>query len=422
MKFKSTFLCFILIVNTLLYNCAFSQAINVRDSLVLVELYKATNGVTWVHHDNWLTGPVKSWHGIVTKNDRVSEIWLSFNNLTGAIPDFLDKLTALEFLSLSLNELTGSIPPTLGNLSKLESLYLDNNHLTGNIPPELFTHVNLKSLGLSNNQLTGAIPAEIGNLVNLKTLVLKGNQLSGNIPSEIGNLIKVGYVDMSFNQFSGSLPLNFSNLKNLGILYLNNNNLRGQITSAFSQLTNIHTLDLSHNHFNGNIAPEFTTFWIYPCNISYNEFTFDGMELLEQKFADPIYDNQARIHIHHLGNSLSVSAGGTLANNTYAWFKVGQRGYTEITGDSVFFPTESGSYRVRVINSIAKQLTLLSDTAIFVAPNPSNEIISWEQDHIETNLKTLVFTSPFCELSPTNNRNRYYYLLHCIPLNTYSLQ
>ncbi|MEP7317844.1 MAG: hypothetical protein ABI921_03860, partial [Panacibacter sp.] len=403
------FLCFILIVNTLLYNSAFSQAINVRDSLVLVELYKATNGVTWVHHDNWLTAPVKSWHGIVTKNDRVSEIWLSFNNLTGTVPDFLDKLTALEFLDLSLNELAGAIPPTLGNLSKLENLFLNNNHLTGNIPRELFTHVNLKSLSLSNNQLTDTIPDEIGNLVNLKTLILKGNQLSGNIPSEIGNLNKVGYLDMSYNQFSGSLPLNFSNLKNLGILYLNNNNLRGQITSAISQLTNIHTLDLSHNHFNGSIAPEITNFRIYSCNISYNDFTFDGMELLAQKFDDPIYGNQARLHIHHLGNSLSVSAGGTLANNTYAWFKVGERGYTAITGDSVFFPAESGSYRVRVINSIAKDLTLLSDTAIFVAPNPSNEIISWQQDHIKTNLKILAFNSPFLKLSASKNCNRYYF-------------
>ena len=38
--------------------------VDVNDSLALVDLYNSTNGPSWTHHDNWLTGPVGSWYGI----------------------------------------------------------------------------------------------------------------------------------------------------------------------------------------------------------------------------------------------------------------------------------------------------------------------------------------------------------------------
>jgi hypothetical protein len=74
--------------------------------------------------------------------------------------------------------------------------------------------------------------------------------------------------------------------------------------------------------------------------LNHNNFTFDGMELIAQKFSKTaLYSPQKNIPTHQNGNTLSVSAGGTLSNNTYHWFKC--EGTTPIhvatiKGDSVF--------------------------------------------------------------------------------------
>ncbi len=69
--------------------------------------------------------------------------------------------------------------------NRVIQLNLDDNGLSGPIPPELGNLVNLQTLDLSDNQLSGPIPPELGNLVNLQTLNLSGNQLSGCIPAEL---------------------------------------------------------------------------------------------------------------------------------------------------------------------------------------------------------------------------------------------
>ena len=60
-------------------------------------------------------------------------------------------------MSLSFNQLTGGIPQTIGSLSNLEELYLGYNKFIGGIPSEIGNLVQLQILSLSNNILTGAI-------------------------------------------------------------------------------------------------------------------------------------------------------------------------------------------------------------------------------------------------------------------------
>ncbi|MDE0080174.1 MAG: hypothetical protein OXO50_21830, partial [Caldilineaceae bacterium] len=107
------------------------------DRDVLVALYQATNGDSWLRSDNWLTdSPIGRWYGVVTDgSDRVIKLNLSENGLSGSIPPELGNLTELESLGLADNRLSGEIPPELGNLIYLESLYLNNNELSGEIPP-----------------------------------------------------------------------------------------------------------------------------------------------------------------------------------------------------------------------------------------------------------------------------------------------
>ncbi|HET7115445.1 MAG TPA: leucine-rich repeat domain-containing protein, partial [Hanamia sp.] len=60
----------------------------------------------------------------------------------------------------------------------------------------------VKFLSLVSNQLTGSLPSSIGNLTNLQELELGSNQLSGSIPSSLGNLPNLQYLDLANNLFT----------------------------------------------------------------------------------------------------------------------------------------------------------------------------------------------------------------------------
>ena len=159
---------------------------------MLVALYQATNGDSWLRSDNWLTdSPIGRWYGVVTDSgDRVVKLNLSENGLIGSIPPELGNLTELKSLGLADNRLSGEIPPELGNLIYLETLYLNNNELSGEIPPELGELFYLEWLYLYLNQLSGEIPAELGQLTNLRHLDLADNRLSGSIRYQERNLVE----------------------------------------------------------------------------------------------------------------------------------------------------------------------------------------------------------------------------------------
>ncbi|CAN5419076.1 hypothetical protein BH10BAC2_BH10BAC2_18410 [soil metagenome] len=350
-------------------------------------MYDSTNGTEWANHSNWLNGPVKGWFGITVGGTRVTIIDLHNNNLNGTLPSSLGNIINLRFLKLWNNDLSGTIPTELGNLSNLSNLDLHQNHLTGsipssignlnnltilglhlnqlsgNIPREIGSLINLQLLWLNSNQLTGSIPSEIGNLTVLTDLRFLNNQLSGSIPHEFGNLINLFALSLSNNHLTESIPLELGNLKKLINLYLNNNQLSGEIPPELGHLVNLTVLWLNNNQLRGSIPAELDNLInIYSLNLSFNQFTFDGLELPVQKINGLMYVPQAYIPLHQNNSALSVSAGGTLSNNTYEWFMVGQAEPTTITGDSVFTPTQNGQYYAAVTNSICTQLTLYTDT------------------------------------------------------------
>ena len=170
-------------------NAAVPQA--ERDALVA--LYDSTDGDHWTNHSNWLVGDPcdNSWYGIVCGTNKIVEIRLSYNRLTGSIPAQLANLSNLETLDLESNHyLAGNIPPELGNLNNLQKLYLSDTQLTGSIPTELGSLVNLKELYLEWTNLGGSIPSQFGNLVSLEIFSAYYSQLTGSIPPQLGNLSK----------------------------------------------------------------------------------------------------------------------------------------------------------------------------------------------------------------------------------------
>ncbi len=315
-------------------------------------------------------------------------LWLESNNLTGTITDIFSNLTNLKYLNLSSNLFTGGIPASVGNLTALSYLALANNKLSGTIPDFIGNLTNLQSFYISYNQFTGSIPGTIGNLIDMQYLYLDNNQLSGNIPISIGNLTRLIFfflngnkltgaipetignsttmitLDVSQNKLTGNIPAFIGNITTLKFLYLDNNKLTGSIPSTFKNLTKLQTLNLQNNLLDGSIPSLATLTNLLRINVSQNKFTFDGMELIANpSFADSsrIYSPQAIIPIVQNGNILSVSVGGTAANNVYKWYQDGSLVATK-TGDSTYTIKSDAQYNVVVTNAIATSLTLYSNT------------------------------------------------------------
>lgn len=225
-------------------------------------LYNQTGGNQWTDSTNWLTsGPAADRFGITVEGGHVTEIDLSFNNLTGTFPTdlvhhFLESLVNLRTLDLLLNNLTGTIPPELGNMTSLEWIYLNQNDFTGEIPPELANLPNLLRLNLSDNNLSGSIPSELGNMTSLYILDLYDNNLSGEIPPELGSLPNLEWLYLHNNNLTGEIPPELGNLPNLAMLTLDRNNLSGSIPPALGNLPKLWSLRLGDNELTGEIPAE----------------------------------------------------------------------------------------------------------------------------------------------------------------------
>lgn len=126
----------------------------------LIDLYNSTNGNEWTNSTNWLdtSQPLSNWFGVTLTNNRVTNINLRNNNLSGTIPATLNNLTELKFIDIAINSITGEIPEELGSISGLEWLDLAVNQLTGNIPNTLTNLTELSRLSVASNQLNGSIP------------------------------------------------------------------------------------------------------------------------------------------------------------------------------------------------------------------------------------------------------------------------
>ena len=122
--------------------------------------------------------------GKMSQFSNLEEIILSYNYLTGEIPEALGELTGLRVLNLSSNLLSGGIPSALGKLVNLEWLTLNKNQLTGQIPFYLGYLKNLQWLSLADNHLTGHLPG-----------AALGNQLTGTVYLPTSSQLQVVLLD-----------------------------------------------------------------------------------------------------------------------------------------------------------------------------------------------------------------------------------
>ena len=224
----------------------------------LTAFFNATNGPGWKDKNNWLSqSPIETWYGIVVdEEDRVAEINMFANDLTGEIPPEIEELSKLKRLYLERNSISESIPAEIGKLQHLETLYLAYNDISGTIPPEIGQLGNLTTLLLQENALTGTIPPEIGQLSNLEILRLDDNDLEGDIPDEIGELTSLTTLILGTNRLSGHIPEEIGQLKNLTLLDLSEGLLTGVIPREIWRLDKLEGLRLSINRLSGSVSTE----------------------------------------------------------------------------------------------------------------------------------------------------------------------
>ncbi|XP_023756733.1 receptor-like protein kinase HSL1 [Lactuca sativa] len=202
---------------------------------------------------NKLTGKVPGDFGNLM---RLTNLSLELNQLSGELPASIGRLPSLNDIRIFTNNFSGELPPDFGRYSELKLFEVDENQFTGSIPENLCYNGKLKGLVVYSNNLSGEIPKSLETCSSLRVIQVYDNQLSGKIPDGLWNLSSLEKMMVSGNSFSGELPSELA--PKLSILEISNNRFSGEIPTGVSSWTNMRVFKGSNNLFNGGIPQDLT--------------------------------------------------------------------------------------------------------------------------------------------------------------------
>ncbi|KAL8227307.1 hypothetical protein R6Q57_017139 [Mikania cordata] len=188
--------------------------------------------------------------------NNLTSLYIHNNPIHAKFPEFLNNLCGctsftLQTLDASSTQITGSLPDDIQKFSSLKYMLLSNNLLNGTISERVWQLPKLRLLDVSSNFLKGAISGNIGRS-KIAIIDLSNNSLEA-VPSkaDMSNLSNAGKIDLSSYNFSDPIP----NVSSIVWLDLSKNKLYGKI-SFLCQIVNgssLLFLDLSNNSLIGQI-------------------------------------------------------------------------------------------------------------------------------------------------------------------------
>ncbi|CAK9176949.1 unnamed protein product [Ilex paraguariensis] len=180
-----------------------------------------------------------------------SELDISYVGISDTIPDwFWDLSPRLHFLNLSYNQISGIVPDLSLKLVDFPGIDLSSNCFNGLIPslPPKATLVylckNMFSGSIShfcaNNKFVGELPSSLQNCTKLSVINLGENKFAGEIPAWIGtHLTNLIILSLRQNEFYGSIPPRICHLDHIQILDLSRNNISGNIPRCLNNFTSL---------------------------------------------------------------------------------------------------------------------------------------------------------------------------------------
>lgn len=222
----------ILLVAPVLVQAQEGDVPNDIERAALQAFYNSTNGAEWRENVRWEQEDIDNYpnstlSGITIANGDITRLNINNFNLQGTLPQEINNLTQLQFLSITYNSgITGEVPDW-SSLVNLTYMHLNNLRFSDDFPQWIGALTNLQSLYMIDTGLTGKLPGDISKLTKLQVLNLNQNNLSAAnaIPASFSlldrlvnlSLTQCSLTDVSFEQ--GAM----TGLQSLNQLYLDNN-------------------------------------------------------------------------------------------------------------------------------------------------------------------------------------------------------
>src|SRR3989338_7785063 len=236
----------------------FEEAVPCPDYDLLMQLFNATNGPSWLRNSGWGTrGPCcdGSWDGVAQcdQSNHVLFLNLNANGMTGSIPESMPSFPQLNTLWMNLNQISGPFPSLLLSNPLLTNIDLSWNHMEGVIPWQSFSR-GIQYFDVSGNQLSGTIPDDLFSqkMPLLVSFGLSSTQISGPIPSSLPTAPFLEDFTVENTLLSGTIPIatltdHSAPYRRLETLYARSNRLSGTIPALLLNRPNLKYLYLSHN-------------------------------------------------------------------------------------------------------------------------------------------------------------------------------